>query len=72
MTKGRRKQGGSIPVTLVVAPMFSYLSLAICIDAFRVANRLTTALTFDWTIAGESGGEVASSSGPGVVPHTTF
>ncbi|MDJ0957503.1 MAG: helix-turn-helix domain-containing protein [Arenicellales bacterium] len=72
MKKERLRQGNSIPVTLVVAPMFSYLSLAICIDAFRVANRLTTALTFDWTIAGESGEEVASSSGPGVVPHTTL
>lgn len=62
----------STSVTLVVAPMFSYLALAICIDAFRVANRLTTALTFDWTVAAETSKEVISSSGPGIVPHTTL
>lgn len=64
--------GGSTPVTFVVAPMFSYLSLAICIDALRVANRLTAELTFDWAIAGESGGTIPSSSGPAVVPHTAY
>jgi AraC family carnitine catabolism transcriptional activator len=57
-----------LPVTLVLAPRFSFVSLAICMDGLRVANRENMVPAYDWTIASESGGPVASSSGPAIEP----
>ncbi len=58
-----------LPVTLVVAPGFSLLSLAICMDALRVANRENVTAAYDWIIASEDGGTVTSSSGLAVEPQ---
>ena len=53
-----------IPVTLVVAPRFSYISLAIWMDGLRIANRENAVPAYHWVIASEAGAPVASSSGP--------
>jgi len=58
-----------IPVTLVVAPRFSFVALAICMDGLRVANRENLAPAYDWVVAGETGRPVASSSGPSITPQ---
>lgn len=61
-----------IPVTLVVAPRFSFVSLAICMDGLRIANRESVVPVFDWMIASESGRPVASSSGPTIAPQAAL
>ncbi len=62
----------SLAVALVVAPQFSYLSLAILMDGLRVANRTGADPAFDWTIAAATEEPVPSSSGPAVTPMTTL
>ncbi len=52
-----------LAVTLVIAPKFSYLSLAILMDGLRIANRLSLSTAFDWIVADVTGRPVASSSG---------
>jgi len=59
-------------VALVVAPRFSFLTLAICMDGLRLANRESPVPTFDWTIVSEDGAPVASSSGPAIAPHAAI
>ena len=61
-----------LPVTLFVAPRFSFLSLAICMDALRVANRECIAPAFHCILASESGAAVACSSGPDVTPQAAL
>ena len=61
-----------LPVTLVVAPQFSFVSLAICMDGLRVANRESIDPAYDWIIASETGAPVASSSGPLVTPQASL
>jgi len=61
-----------LPVTLVIAPRFSAISLAICMDGLRVANRLAMAPLYDWIIASDDGAAVACSSGPTVKPHAAL
>ncbi len=58
-----------LAVTLVVAPKFSYLSLAILMDGLRVANRVSLSPAFDWIVADETGAPVPSSSGLAVTPQ---
>ena len=61
-----------LPVTLVIAPLFSYLELAILMDGLRVANRENAEPAYHWIIASETGEAVASSSGPTVTPHAAL
>ena len=63
---------GPLPVTLVVAPRFSFVSLAICMDGLRVANRENVVPAYDWIVASESGRPVASSSGPTIEPQAAL
>jgi AraC family carnitine catabolism transcriptional activator len=58
----------SLSVALIVAPNFSFLSLAIWLDGLRVANRESGLTAFDWIIVGEDREPVVSSSGPAVTP----
>ena len=60
------------PVTLVVAPLFSYLELSIWMDGLRIANRQSALPVYDWIIAGESTAPVPSSSGPTVTPQASL
>ncbi len=60
---------GPLPVTLVVAPLFSFTSLAICMDGLRIANRESVVPAYDWIVAGETGAPVPSSSGPAITPR---
>ena len=61
-----------VPVTLIIAPRFSFLSLAICMDGLRVANREAVVPAYHWMIASETGEPVASSSGPAVAPQAAL
>lgn len=61
-----------LPVTLVLAPRFSFLSLAICMDSLRIANRESVSPVFHTILASESGRPVACSSGPEVTPHAAL
>lgn len=61
-----------LPVTLVVAPRFSFVSLAICMDGLRIANRESLRPVYDWIIASERGEPVVSSSGPAITPQATL
>lgn len=61
-----------LPVTLVVAPQFSFASLAIWMDGLRVANRETAYPAYHWIIASEHGDPVASSSGPSITPQAAL
>ena len=58
-----------LPVTLVVAPRFSFVALAICMDGLRIANRENVVPAYDWIVAGETGRPVTSSSGPSITPQ---
>lgn len=64
--------GDRLPVTLVVAPRFSLLSLSICLDGLRIANRESVTPRFDWILASVDGGPVASSSGLVVQPQAAI
>ncbi len=57
-----------LPVTLVVAPLFSYLELSVWMDGLRIANRQSPLPVYDWIVAGEAGDPVPSSSGPTITP----
>ena len=59
----------ALPLTFVLTENFSYLSLAILLDGFRVANRLSGAHPFEAMIISETGTPVASSSGVTVSPQ---
>ena len=61
-----------LPVTLVLAPRFSLVSLAICLDGLRVANRESVVPAYDWIIASETGAAVTSSSGPEIAAHAAL
>ncbi len=61
-----------LPVALVVAPRFSFLSLAICMDGLRVANRESISPAYHTIVASESGAPVACSSGPEVAPQAAL
>lgn len=61
-----------VNVTLVVVPRFPLLSLAICIDALRVANRESLRTAFAWTVASEDGESVSSSSAIPVNPTVSI
>ena len=50
-------------VTLVLTPRYPLLSLAICTEAMRVANRIAGRVAFDWTIASVDGKTAVSSGG---------
>ena len=50
-------------VALVLLPRFPLLSLAICTEALRVANRECLHTAYAWTLVGRDGGPVTSSSG---------
>ena len=63
---------GPLPVTLVLAPRFSFLSLAICMDGLRIANRESVSPVFHTIVASEDGAAVACSSGPSVTPDTAL
>lgn len=63
---------GPLPVTLVVAPRFSLVSLAICLDGLRIANRESVSPVFHTIIASEGGEAVACSSGPAVTPDAAL
>ncbi|MDJ0971276.1 MAG: helix-turn-helix domain-containing protein [Kiloniellales bacterium] len=63
---------GPLPVTLVVGPRFSFVSLAICMDGLRIANRESLRPVYDWIIASESAEPVVSSSGPAITPQTAL
>jgi len=67
-----RRMESPLPVTLVVAPRFSFVSLAICMDGLRVANRENVVPAYDWIIASETGRPVASSSGPAIAPQAAL
>ena len=69
MPRLERQEDRPLPVTLVVAPRFSFISLAICMDGLRVANRESVVPAYDWIIASESGEPVPSSSGPAITPQ---
>ncbi len=62
----------TLPVTLVVAPRFSFLSLAICMDGLRIANRESVMPVYDCIVASENGTPVACSSGPEVTPQAAL
>lgn len=53
----------ALPVTLVLGPRFPLLSLAICTECLRVANRELGRVAFAHTIVTESGGPALSASG---------
>ena len=72
MLESRRPSNPPLPVTLVVAPRFSFVSLAICMDGLRVANRENVVPAYDWIIASETGRPVASSSGPSIAPQAAL
>ncbi len=61
-----------LPVTLVIAPRFSLLSLAICADGLRIANRENVTPVYDWIVAGETRAAVASSSGLAIEPQASI
>lgn len=61
-----------LPVTLVIAPQFSFLSLAICMDGLRLANRESGLPLFDWTVASETGKPVPCSSGTSIAPDAAL
>ena len=61
-----------LSVTLVVVPQFSMLSLAICMDGLRIANRESLTPVYDWIVASENGAPVPSSSGLAVTPHVAL
>lgn len=61
-----------LPVTLVIAPNFSFVSLALCLDGLRIANRENAVPAFHWIIASESGAPVACSSGPSIAPQAAL
>ena len=50
-------------VTLVLTPRYPLLSLAICTETLRVANRVSGRVAFDWSIASVGGKTAVSSSG---------
>lgn len=50
-------------VTLILTPRFPLLSLAICTESLRLANRELGWSAYDWRFVTESGGPVVSSSG---------
>lgn len=58
----------SIGVTLVIVPRFPLLSLAICTEGLRVANRECLPMAFSWDIATVDGQPVSSSSGIPIQP----
>lgn len=66
------QEDAPLPVTLVVAPRFSFISLAICMDGLRVANRENLVPAYDWIIASETGQPVPSSSGPTITPQAAL
>lgn len=70
--RSHRRLDAPIPVTLVIAPRFSFVALAICMDGLRVANRENVAPAYDWIVAGETGRPVASSSGPPIAPQAAL
>ena len=61
-----------LPVTLVLASRFSLVSLAICIDGLRIANRESVSPVFHTILASEDGAGVACSSGPVVTPDAAL
>ena len=63
---------GPLPVTLVLAPRFSLVSLAISIDGLRIANRESVSPVFHCILASEDGEPVACSSGPAVTPDAAL
>lgn len=72
MPDPKREGDVPLPVTLVVAPQFSLLSLAICMDGLRLANRESPQPVFDWTVASETGKPVTCSSGAKVTPDAAL
>lgn len=50
-------------VTLVLTPSFPLLSLSICTESLRVANRELSRAVFAWTVATADGAPATSSSG---------
>jgi len=72
MTMPAPESDAPLPVTLVVTPRFSFLTLAICMDGLRIANRENVVPAYDWIIASEDGAPVASSSGPAITPHAAL
>ncbi|MEM7023907.1 MAG: helix-turn-helix domain-containing protein [Pseudomonadota bacterium] len=56
-------QDGTVPVTLVIAPGFPLLSLAVCTECLRLANRELGRATFGRTVVTTDGKPVLSSSG---------
>ena len=59
-------------VTLVIVPRFPLLSLAMCTESLRVANRESLAPAFSWSIASVDGEPVASSSGIDITPSQSL
>lgn len=72
MTDRNKVTNPPLPVTLVIAPRFSLLSLAICMDGLRVANRENVVPAYDWFTASETGATVVSSSGLTVEPRAAL
>lgn len=66
------KMQAPVGVTLIVAPKFSHLSLAILMDGLRIANRISSSRAFEWTVAGVSRDPVPSSSGLSVAPQASL
>lgn len=62
----------TIPVTLVIASRFPLLSLAICTESLRVANREVGAAAFRCTIATVDGASELSSSGIPIQPDLSI
>jgi len=58
-----------VAVTLLITSRFPLLSLAMCTEALRVANREAAAQVFAWTIATADGAPIESSSGIPMTPH---
>ena len=52
---------GPLPVTLVLAPRFSLVSLAICIDGLRIANRESVSPVFHCILASEDGANLLTA-----------
>jgi AraC family transcriptional regulator, glycine betaine-responsive activator len=59
-------------VAVLVLPRFSAMTLAAVIEPLRVANRVAGRALFAWTLLGEDGAEVASSSELHVRPDASL
>ena len=59
----RRRDGGPKRFQFVLLDRFTLLSFSCAVDALRLANRLSGAELYEWTLHAEGGGTASSSAG---------